>query len=87
MSWLHLGDTQPKARKRHICYMCWRPIEPGTAHVARGRIVDDGPVTSRMHLRCEQITSDERWDDGDWECHDSSEFRARLKQQSKPIIL
>lgn len=86
MSWLHLGDTQPKARKRHICDLCELPIEPGTVHVARRGIGDDGPVTSRMHLPCEQMTRDERWDDADWECHDRSEFRARLKQREPTTL-
>ena len=76
MSWMHLRDTQPKARKRHHCLLCGQRIEPGTVHVARSGIQErEGPDTFRMHMICERMISLWLWDDGDWECHDAGSFR------------
>lgn len=77
MSWTHLSDTQPKARKRHWCCLCEHAIDIGTVHVARRGIGDDGPLTMRMHTACESVAHD--WSQLDWECHDASEFREVLK--------
>ena len=76
MSWTHLEDTNPKARKEHQCYLCERPIPRGTIHVARTGVNDDGICTFRMHTECEKITKPWSWEE--WEYHDSCEFRLEL---------
>jgi hypothetical protein len=78
MSWTHLNDTKPRARKPHRCELCGLPITKGEVHVARRGIGDDGPCTFRMHIDCEALTK--RWDQMDWECHDSSDFREMLSR-------
>lgn len=73
MSYTHLGDTRPKARKQYRCYLCHRPIDVGERHVYR-KSTDDGEfVAARMHERCESLTHD--WDIDEWESHDPAEFR------------
>lgn len=75
MSWHHIEDTQPKARKDYDCELCGQPIPVGTKHVARSGIVESkGPITIRLHIDCEHYTSVNLWDDGDWECTDTSAF-------------
>jgi len=74
MSWIHLSDTLPKARKQYRCELCGVEIPKGMEHVARRGIGDDGPITFRMHKPCEVVTRD--WDESDWEscCGDTVEF-------------
>ena len=86
MSWTHLGDTKPKARKRYHCDLCNLPIDVGTVHIARRGINDDVPITMRMHLRCEEITRLKKWDDAYWESNDASEFRKNLKRYDSRTI-
>lgn len=78
MSWTHLRDTEPIARKQHLCYLCELTIEKGTRHVCRTGINEDGRVDYRMHPRCEAITREDDWKAGDWECFDPGEFRDDL---------
>lgn len=79
MSWLHLSDTRPKARKDHRCELCGLTIAKGTVHVARRGIGDDGPCTFRMHDDCEKISRS--WSYDDWECGwDESEVRRQLQE-------
>ncbi len=78
MSWTHLSDTMPKARKEHRCILCERIIPKGTVHVARRGIGDNGPCTTRMHTACELITRD--WDWYEWENQDPFEFRRELSE-------
>lgn len=73
MSWTHLSDTTPKARKDYRCYLCGLPIPKGTVHDARRGIDDDGALTCRMHLDCVKLTAG--WREDEWECHDEQEFR------------
>jgi hypothetical protein len=72
MSWTFLGDSIPKAAKRHRCYLCATHIERGERYLARRGIGDDGPVTCKMHIECEATTKD--WTEEDWMYHDASEF-------------
>lgn len=74
MSWTHLSDTKPKARKRYNCELCGQPIEPGQQHVARRGVCDGDMVTARMHIYCESVTRVENWNSADWECYDEAEF-------------
>lgn len=73
MSWTHLGDTYPKARKEHRCYLCGLRIRKGARHVRRDGIADGEFVACRMHAVCESHTK--AWDETDWECFDESDFR------------
>jgi hypothetical protein len=65
MTWTHLSDTTPRARKRHQCCLCGEVIEREEQHVARRGISEGVPITSRMHPECEAATRD--WDDETWE--------------------
>lgn len=79
MSWTHLSDTKPRAKKRHMCCLCERGIEPGAVHIARRGISDGQAITTRMHIACEALTKS--WDEGDWECSDPSTFREMMEEQ------
>lgn len=50
-----------KARKRHSCGLCGRPIEKGERYEEQRCIGDGGPYTFRAHERCQRI-SDAIWD-------------------------
>lgn len=76
MSWTHLKDMKPVARKRYQCLLCEGFIEPGEKHVARTGIGEAGPETFRMHSLCESLTHD--WDDWEWECQSPADFRSDL---------
>lgn len=80
MSWTHLNDSTPVARKPHQCYLCEHEIPVGEKHLCRTGI--DGevrrPVTFRMHLGCHELTKG--WDEDDWECFDPSDFRELLAE-------
>lgn len=80
MSWIHLRDDHPKARKDHLCYLCELPIPKGTTYVSRSGIDDDGPVTCKMHAACEAHTK--KWKEEEWECHDPYEFREWLSRHN-----
>jgi hypothetical protein len=67
MSWTHLSDTTPKARKQYRCDICNEIIEVGEDHVARRGAGEGRIVTMRMHLDCEEFSK--AWDQMDWECH------------------
>jgi hypothetical protein len=66
LSWYHIEDTTPRARKPHLCLLCGETILEGERHVARRGIDRDGPLTMRMHTECEALTKN--WDAFDWEC-------------------
>lgn len=53
MSWTHLSDTRPKARKRYRCVGCWEAIEPGEQHLYRTGVLDGQMVCARWHPECE----------------------------------
>lgn len=78
MSWRHFEDKRPKAAKDHRCCLCERPIPKGEPHVLRVGADDDGIIRSRMHIACELQTK--RWQDWEWECHDSAEFREAMER-------
>lgn len=66
MSWTHLRDGRPKARKSHRCFLCGEAIEVGETYVRRSGISDDRPYSFAMHPECEAEAK--RWDEMDWEC-------------------
>ena len=79
MSWTHLGDTWPKARKNYRCELCALPIPKAAEYVARCGVSAGELVTFRMHVDCEKVTR--LWDPDDWICDiDHSEFRRELKE-------
>lgn len=78
MSWMHVEDTKPKARKRHVCLLCGFGIEVGEVYVRRFGFGDEGPCSFEMHVRCERLTAEWRWEDADWEDHDVGEFRVAM---------
>jgi len=67
MYWIHLSDTVPRARKEYHCDICATRIERGEVHVARRGILEEHLVTMRMHLECEELSSN--WTEDEWECH------------------
>ena len=73
MSWKHLSDTMPTARKKHVCMLCGLPIAAGEKHVARRGVNDGEMTTARMHIVCEAMTIG--WTIDDWELHDAQMFR------------
>jgi hypothetical protein len=73
VSYTHLGDETPRARKPHRCYLCGLMIEAGEVHVKRSGVSEDGFDTIRMHTACEAKTDE--WREDDWECHDPAAFR------------
>ena len=79
MSWTHIEDTTPKARKEHRCILCELPIEKGVVHVARYGVDDEGKVKVRMHIECEKATKG--WSYEDWEVHDAYEFRKDMESE------
>jgi len=83
MSWTHLSDTNPKARKDHFCELCERIILKGTVHVARRGIGDGGPCTIRMHIACEIVSRG--FDIDEWENLDPSEFRKDMEDREKVL--
>jgi len=66
MSWTHIEDTRPRARKEYRCHLCGYPIPVGLRHVKRFGANDSGLVSIRMHDQCEAATRG--WDEQDWEC-------------------
>lgn len=58
MSWTHVRDTFPTARKTYRCAVCWEAIPVGEQHRARFGYGDNGPKTSRMHEDCCQYADD-----------------------------
>lgn len=77
MYWVHLNESEPIARKDHICDLCGLKIHKGEKHVSRSGVGDNGIVRMHMHPRCEAITKD--WKDDDWLYHDEWEFRQELQ--------
>lgn len=72
MSWRHLLDTMPTARKRHRCYLCGAQISTGDEHVRRVGVSDGKFLAFRMHKLCESLTR--KWTQHDWDCHGEAEF-------------
>ena len=52
-----LKETKPIARKEHICNLCYGKIEKGEKYVSLS-ILDGDIYTFKMHLECEEVSSD-----------------------------
>jgi len=60
VSWAHLSDRHPVARKQHRCFACWTVIEVGQKHIYRVGVYDGDIQTARFHYECEAFAfSDE----------------------------
>lgn len=77
MCWTHLSDTKPKARKKHVCYLCGYFIQQGEVYDNRVGVFDGDIVTQRMHLECEEVTRN--WKQEDWEYFEWCDFRKELE--------
>lgn len=74
MTWTHIKERRPIARKQHVCELCGREIFPGRRYVVRFGYGDGRPVRFMMHEHCEYQTRG--WDLMDWEvCDTYSEFQ------------
>ena len=74
MSWTHIEDTRPKARKPHECYLCGGVIAIGELHVRRYGVNEGRREATRMHESCEKVTRE--WDEEDWLFFDRADFVA-----------
>ncbi len=60
----HVNDSKPRGRTAHRCYLCGKQIARGSRHVKRFGYESSGPVSFRMHGKCDDLTSD--WYDDEW---------------------
>ena len=74
MSWNHLREAKPVARKRHRCCLCGLEIPPGMKYALRVG-ADGGEIHQmHMHIQCEMAT--QSWSCEEWEeCTDEWTFR------------
>lgn len=82
MSWTHLRDERPKARKAYRCFLCGEPIPVGEVHVSRAGVRDDGLETFRMHIECK--AESDNWDPFDWECFSQGDMERPKSANLKP---
>ena len=73
MSWTHIRDTKPVARKNYRCALCGMEIPKGMKHVVRVGANCGEMIRSRMHDQCELATK--TWIEEDWENTDEWTFR------------
>lgn len=78
MSWHHLRNTQRKARQAHRCWLCSRPIEPGSKYVEIIGVFYDELQVTRTHEACEVITRD--WQPDDWESTSEGDLLPYLEE-------
>jgi len=72
MSWTHISDTKPKARRDYRCELCGLTIPKGIVHVKR--VGADGELISfRMHVQCDEATR--KWSFEEWENTEPWTFR------------
>jgi hypothetical protein len=82
MTWTHLADSTPKARKPYRCYLCGLAINMGDVHVKRTGVQDGSLNVARMHARCEAVTH--KWTIDEWENHEPSGFREYDLKEAEP---
>lgn len=73
MSWQHLNDKTPRARRRYRCYLCGAAIEIGEVYLRRTGVADCAMVSAKMHITCEEKTRE--WDEMDWETFLSGDLK------------
>lgn len=71
MSYRHLRDTRPTARKEYRCFLCGIPIAVGTKQPRQSGARDGGLDSFRMHELCESKAA--KWSIDDWECFSEGE--------------
>jgi len=72
VSWRHLKDSEPVARRDHSCFLCGQQIPAGEQYVRRVGFDDRELVTTTMHTECDVETWD--WDQTDWETFSPGEL-------------
>jgi hypothetical protein len=45
-------EETPRARKQHLCQLCFHPIEPGTVYRRWCCVIDDSKRTVKVHESC-----------------------------------
>ncbi len=71
MSYQHIRDEHPTARKEHSCDLCGLAISVRTSHVKRTGSYDGRMDVFRMHIACEMVTRN--WGVNEWENPGSEE--------------
>jgi hypothetical protein len=75
-----LSTSTPKARKRHQCYLCAKPIEAGSTYVRSSGVFDGNFWTMAMHVACEAQTKG--WDATDWETFSPGDLSQWANEQT-----
>ena len=75
-----LTDKRPRARKRHTCTLCLRPIEPGTVYRYYTYAGDGTVWTHREHEPCADLFYGEWWED-EYDAPDPDELIAALAER------
>ena len=57
MSYTHLLDERPKARKRHRCFICACTIWPGTVYRKSSFVFDGSAYTIKEHVECARVAA------------------------------
>lgn len=61
MTWQHLSDTRPKARKRHQCFICRTAIWRGTIYRRSAFTFDGSAYVIKEHVECSRVAA--KWCD------------------------
>lgn len=84
MSWTHLGDSTPVARKIHRCYLCGEIIPAGERYVSRRGIFDSELSITKMHTECEKES--QSFDVMDWEVFSEGDMpRPKYRHSPMPV--
>ena len=59
MTWLHLSDSTPVARKPHRCSWCGEPIHAGDRYACSTGLWEGELITNRMHPECDAAAQDD----------------------------
>lgn len=82
MSWKHLKEATPKARKPHQCWLCDGDIPAGSTYVYRAGLDGRHMVTMHMHAECEAVTHN--WEADEWETFSQGDLATYLHQEKGP---
>lgn len=85
MSYTHVNDSSPIARKRHVCMGCGESIAPGEKYLRRFGFGEYGPQTDTWHFECEQFAfgdGDSIWESspGAFSRKEAIEYRKSLEE-------
>lgn len=76
-----LTERRPKARKRHMCTLCRRPIEPGTVYRFYTYAYDGTVYTHREHEPCADLFYGEWWDGSEEDAPDPDDLAAAVAER------